>query len=176
MRQGEGYCQRDPINGTGRCRLHGGAGGAPKGNQNAIGNSGGGAPKLNRNAWKHGAFADREKIDARLEGEGREFVDMMTESILKEAARTVPEMPSERREELAREMALLMYQRGIASGDIASPENGGRGIGWERERTIERGGETVTIRESVVNPAFRESVRLSEQEHRLWHELNLFPD
>lgn len=31
--------------------------GAPKGNQNAVGNIGGGAPICNRNAWKHGAYA-----------------------------------------------------------------------------------------------------------------------
>jgi hypothetical protein len=36
VRTSEGYCQKYPINGTGRCRLHGGAGGAPEGNQNAV--------------------------------------------------------------------------------------------------------------------------------------------
>ena len=80
VRTSDGYCQKHPINETGRCRLHGGAGGAPRGNRNAAGNAGGGAPALNRNAWKHGAFADIEKIDARLEGSAREYVDPLTSS------------------------------------------------------------------------------------------------
>ena len=58
VRSGDGYCQKFPINGTGRCRLHGGAGGAPKGNQNAVGNTGGGAPEGNLNALRNGLHAD----------------------------------------------------------------------------------------------------------------------
>ena len=176
VKSGDGYCQKAPINGTGRCRLHGGAGGAPKGNRNAVGNAGGGAPELNRNAWKHGAFADIEKIDARLEGDAREYVDTLAESLLERAAETVPGMAAERRRALAREAALLMYQGMIADGDIASPENGGRGLAWERERTIELAdGETVTYTETVVNPAWRQTIRLTDRQDRIWDELQLWP-
>lgn len=45
--------------GSGRCRTHPGRG-APKGNNNAVGNDGG-APENNGNAEKHGLTADAEK-------------------------------------------------------------------------------------------------------------------
>ena len=177
MKQDDGYCQKSPINGTGRCRLHGGAGGAPEGNRNSVGNAGGGAPALNRNSWKHGAFADIEKINARLEGDAREYVEKLTESTLNRAAETVPEMPVDRRQELAREAALLMYQQWVADGDLVVSENGGRGLTWERERTIESAdGETVTYTESVANPVWRQSIRLADRHDRIWDELNLWPN
>lgn len=179
VRSRDGYCLNAPINGTGRCRLHGGAGGAPKGNRNAVGNSGGGAPELNRNAWKHGGFADTQKLDARLAGDAREHVDTLAESMVERAAETAPEIPAARRRELAREAALLMYQEMLANGDLFAAEDGsgGRGIGWDRERTIERAdGETVTVTEPVVNPAFMQTVRLMQRHDRIWDELNLWPD
>lgn len=57
-----GYCESYPTKDddgeiiNGRCRMHGGTpdSGAPKGNQNGLGNSGGGAPKGNTNATSHG--------------------------------------------------------------------------------------------------------------------------
>jgi hypothetical protein len=156
--------------------LHGGAGGAPEGNRNAAGNAGGRAPELNQNSWKHGAFADIEKLDARLEGNAREYVDTLTESILERAAETVPEMPVDCRRELAREAALLMHQGMIANADLIASENGGRGVGWEREHTIELDtGETVTYTESVANPVWRQSIRLTDRQDRIWDELQLWP-
>jgi len=69
-----------------------------------------------------------------------------------------------------------MYQVMIADGDIASPENGGRGLAWERERTIELAdGETVTYTETVVNPAWRQTIRLTDRQDRIWDELQLWP-
>jgi hypothetical protein len=131
---------------------------------------------LNQNSWKHGAFADIEKIDARLEGNAREYVDTLTESLLDRAAETVPEMAPDRRRALAREAALLMYQKAIADGDLIASENGGRGFGWEREHTIELDtGETVTYTEPVANPVWRQSIRLGDREHRIWDELQLWP-
>jgi hypothetical protein len=176
VRTSDGYCQKHPINGTGRCRLHGGAGGAPEGNQNAVGNAGGGAPALNRNSWKHGAFADVEKLDARLEGDAREHVDTLAASLLDRAAETVPEMPVDRRWELAREAAVLLHQTMLANADLIASENGGRGFAWERERTIETSdGETVTYTEAVANPVWRQSIRLTERHDRIYDELNLWP-
>ena len=176
VKSGDGYCQKVPINGTGRCRLHGGAGGAPKGNRNAVGNAGGGAPALNQNSWKHGAFADIEKIDARLEGSAREYVDTLAESLLERAAETVPEMAAGHRRALAREAALLMYQTMLANADLIASENGGRGFAWDRERTIETSdGETVTYTETVVNPAWRQTIRLTARQDRIWDELQLWP-
>ena len=109
VRSGDGYCQRFPINGTGRCRLHGGAAGAPERSRNSFGNTGGGAPESNQNSWKHGAFADIEKIDARLKGNAREHIDTLAESLFDRAAETAPEMAADRRRTLAREGALLMH-------------------------------------------------------------------
>ena len=74
VRTGDGYCQKFPINGTGRCRLHGGAGGAPKGNQNAIGNLGGGAPEGNLNALRHGIHVDPLTFYETLKESARSFV------------------------------------------------------------------------------------------------------
>lgn len=56
-----GYCNRTAGWGTdhvheGRCKTHGGNGGAPKGNSNAAGNPGGGAPLGNSNAMEHGLY------------------------------------------------------------------------------------------------------------------------
>jgi acyl-CoA reductase-like NAD-dependent aldehyde dehydrogenase len=131
---------------------------------------------LNRNAWKHGAFADVEKLDARLEGNAREHVDTLAESLLDRAAETVPEMPADRRRALAREAALLMYQQAIAGGDLVSSESGGRGFGWDRERTVESaGGETITYTEPVVNPVVMQITHLSTREYRIWDELELWP-
>ena len=54
--QDDGRCWNLPINGTGRCRFHGGASTGPRdpskleGNDHAAGNSGSGAPELNMNA------------------------------------------------------------------------------------------------------------------------------
>lgn len=173
VKQGDGYCQNAPINGTGRCRLHGGAGGAPKGNQNAVGNAGGGAPELNRNAWKHGGFADTGKLDARLEGDAREYVDTLAESLIERAAETAPEIPADRRQALAREAAVVMYQETLANADLIA----GRGIRWECERTVKGANcEPVTITESVVNPAFMQTVRLMQRHDRIWDELNLWPN
>lgn len=173
VNQGDGYCRNAPINGTGRCRLHGGAGGAPKGNTNSVGNSGGGAPELNRNAWKHGAFADTEKLNARLEGDAREHVDAIAASLIERAAETAPEMPADRRRALAHEAAVVMYQEKLANADLIA----GRGISWQREHTIKGAdGEPITVTEPMVNPAFMQTVRLMQRHDRIWDELNLWPN
>lgn len=67
-----GYCNRTSGWGTesdqGRCRTHGGDGGAPEGNKNAEGNDGGAAPEGNENALTHGAYAEHAKKPL-IEGE-----------------------------------------------------------------------------------------------------------
>ena len=131
---------------------------------------------MNQNSWKHRAFADIEKIDARLEGSAREYVDTLAESLLERAAETVPEMAAGHRRALACEAALLMYQAMLANADLIASENGGRGFAWERERTIETSdGETVTYTETVVNPAWRQTIRLTARQDRIWDELQLWP-
>jgi len=76
-----GYCGAWPGKGTdhvgeGRCSKHGGAGGAPEGNDNAEGNDGGSAPEDNANAVTHGAYADCNSYYQNvLTDELREFVD-----------------------------------------------------------------------------------------------------
>jgi len=74
-----GYCDRSAGWGTdgnkGRCRTHGGNGGAPEGNDNAEGNDGG-PPEKNTNAVTHGAYADENSYYQNvLDDAMREFVD-----------------------------------------------------------------------------------------------------
>ena len=61
--------------GEGRCKYHGGSGGAPKGNKNAIGNNGG-APKGNKNARTHGAY--ETIIKDRLDNDEREVFEKIS--------------------------------------------------------------------------------------------------
>jgi len=76
-----GYCGAWPGKGTdhvgeGRCSKHGGAGGAPEGNDNAEGNDGGAAPEGNTNAVTHGAYADENTFYQDVLGDDlRDLVD-----------------------------------------------------------------------------------------------------
>ena len=64
----------------------------------------------------------------------------------------------------------------LANADLIASENGGRGFAWERERTIETSdGETMTYTESVANPVWRQTIRLTERHDRIYDELNLWP-
>ena len=85
-----GYCGAWPGKGTdhvgeGRCSKHGGAGGAPEGNDNAEGNDGGAAPEGNTNAVTHGAYADHNAYyQDVLDDAMRAFVDDVFEDYLEE--------------------------------------------------------------------------------------------
>jgi len=87
-----GYCNRVAGWGTdhlheGRCSSHGGGGGAPEKNQNAVGNDGGdGAPEGNNYAEKHAIHSDRLKYYDRLSDTDRALVDDIAESLLNRAS------------------------------------------------------------------------------------------
>lgn len=51
-----GFCTQYPVNGSNRCRMHGGTSNN-EGNDNAVGNDGG-APENNDNAERHGMRSD----------------------------------------------------------------------------------------------------------------------
>lgn len=115
-----GHYERYPCEGSSRCPNHGGKSSGPadssllKGNTHAARNDGG-APTGNTNAWRHGGFADLDKLDGRLEGGAREWVDRRdrrTEEILDIAEETAADRGPDRRRRLAREWALVAYCAG----------------------------------------------------------------
>lgn len=66
-----GYCTQYPVNGSERCRMHGGKGsGAPTGNGNAI---------------THGARSDPTNLYRHLDDDARAWVDKLVAGYLEEA-------------------------------------------------------------------------------------------
>ncbi len=76
VRNGNGYCENYPVDGASTCRMHGGTGGAPEGNTNAVGNAGGdGAPEGNTRALKHGVRADPWNLYESLDDTEQQWID-----------------------------------------------------------------------------------------------------
>lgn len=170
----DGRCQRAPINGTGRCRLHGGASTGPKdtshlhGNDHAVGNDGG-PPLLNRNAEIHGAFGDLDKLDQRLAGDAREFVDKHRESALETSRDARPSLDENRRERLAREYALLFYQWHQATADSFE-----RGFGVPREKSFQTPDGEVTAEVMGMNPTVVRGSQIGRRQHKIGNVLGLW--
>ena len=172
-----GRCGKLPINGTGRCRLHGGASTGPRdpskleGNDHAAGNPGGGAPELNMNAWIHGAFSDLDKLDQRLRGEAREKVDEHRECVcvLERSRDARPSLSEDRRKALAREYALSFYQWRLAAADTVK-----RGFGITHEETLETPDGEVTVERKRINPTVMQGSRLSRRQLRIGEVLGMF--
>jgi len=59
-------CQNYPVEGSDRCRMHGGTSGAPEDNQNAR---------------KHGMFSDRDKLYMSLDEEDKSHVEDIAQSL-----------------------------------------------------------------------------------------------
>lgn len=171
----DGRCQKAPINGTGRCRLHGGASTGPRDpstledNDHAVGNSGGGAPPLNRNAEIHGAFGDLDLLEQRLAGDALAYVEKIRESTLDMSRDARPSLSEDRRERLAREYALLFYQWHQATVDTFE-----RGMGLTREKTFETADGDVTAEVEVANPTLGRSSQIARRQHRIGNVLGLW--
>lgn len=113
-------------------------GGAPPGNQNAVGNPGGGAPALNSNAQKHGAFSyDHDRLYDRLardEPDVRAFVDTL-EARIEVRADDLPNL-----EQRARAVALQIVLHDRAVRDVQDRgvvlENGSRNPCVSRARRL----------------------------------------
>lgn len=169
-----GHCWKLPVNGTGRCRLHGGASTGPhdtshlEDNDHAVGNDGG-APLLNRNAEIHGAFGDLDKLDQRLGGDALDYVDQLETSTLKASREARPSLGEDRRERLAREYALLHYQWHQASADTFD-----RGMGLRREETYDTPDGEVTVTRYVANPTLGRGLQLSGRLRRIGNVLGLW--
>ncbi|MFC6723623.1 hypothetical protein ACFQE1_04315 [Halobium palmae] len=140
------------------------------GNDHAVDNSGGGAPEQNTNAATHGAFSDWRKHDARLEGEAREYVDELYAETLAHARVTAPDLDPEKRQQLARESAVLCHLETLAMNDGVD-----RGIAFEKdvEYEDENGGAwSGTV--PAVNPAMIQASAISSRQREIHHELGLF--
>jgi len=150
-----GYCDRTAGWGTdgdnGRCRTHGGDGGAPEGNDNAKGNNGG-APEKNTNAVSHGLYAEKNRFYQEVIGDDlRELCDEIFEDYLQRyrSRHGDPLTPDE-----ARLFEIAVNHIKIIHGDnwaADRPEetNSGNPI-VDRESKQTEYGERITYSESVV--------------------------
>ena len=172
-----GRCGKLPINGTGRCRLHGGASTGPKdpskleGNDHAAGNPGGGPPKLNRNAEIHGAFSALDKVEARLNEEGQAELKERMADLCERSRRFRPSLSEERREALAKEYVLSTHLWTLATADTFK-----RGFGLIREETFETANGEVTSKRTVLNPTVMRGSRLMRRQRRMGEVLGLFDE
>jgi hypothetical protein len=158
-------------------------GGAPLGNDNAVGNDGG-APEGNWNAAQHHGWSDSLKHYHRLAGDPRKRVDEHIESHREMYARyhgldmgnveqhIVANQDFEDEESVRdafRELAAMHDQRMRADGPVAK-----EGFMVEREVEFEdTDGETHTYTKDVVNPAIEAGLRLSSKRHTLEENLGL---
>ena len=170
VKQGEGHCQRSPINGTGRCRLHGGASpGAPEGNQNAVGNSGGGAPEGNANAIRHAGWSDPAKHYDRLVDDARQQVDELVAAYTDRYRDAHGREPDEEEMNQLRELAAMHHQWWCATAVVLE-----EGLVVEREIEFEaQDGETQTVTTPAVHPAQEACFRLSSRMRSKREELGI---
>lgn len=148
-------------------------GGAPEGNDNAVGNDGG-APKWNWNAAKHHGWSDPLKHYHRLGGEGKEWVNDLLAAYVERYA-LVHRMDAEEVEadedvmDDLRSLAAMLHQWRLATASTLRD-----GMIVEREREYEKpNGEMVTYTAEVVNPAENASLRTSQRERNLRADLGI---
>lgn len=166
-----GRCQRSVHDEDTRCFMHDESGppsshGAPKGNQNAVGNSGGGAPVRNTNAKKYGSWCDPLKEYDRLDDQGQAFVEELVRDTVD---RSKADLSKTQIKTKARRMGVLslMHSRGwaYALGDS------GEGLAVEREREFEDG---RTVTKVVLNPAIEADHRNRSKAYKIKRELRVF--
>lgn len=159
-----------PGSGGTRCRFHGGDSTGPEdtshldGNDHAAGNPGGGAPPLNTNAAVHHGFADWRKTYERLAPARTARVDRLTDDVLETAEEHAPEVAADRREELAREMAVLSVLAKSALADVFADAEDARGFVVEASDGHPR-----------VNPALAADAGLVRRRREIAEELRLWP-
>lgn len=163
VRSDDGYCQKHPINGTGRCRLHGGAGGAPKGNQNAVGNAGGGAPEGNLNALRDGLHVDPLTFYQCLWDEDRRYAQRM---FWERVERTDWRPEDVRLERLA--LAQMTFGKQV----MASNDTLRRGLMIEVEIGETPDGEPITAHR--VNSNMSRQLRFSSRHREVQTDLGLY--
>jgi hypothetical protein len=141
-----------------------------EGNDFAKGNPGGGAPKGNTNARVHGAWGDWEIAYDRFEGETKEYVDRLVESIQERAAEHAPDVDEEKRAELAKEHATLGVLKRLAEKDVwgfITDSDTGRGVLVEEER------EDLERNVEKLNPATKAVRRIVKRRRKIAEELCL---
>lgn len=164
-------CGRPAIGPHSKCDIHGGKSTGPvdvtplEGNDHAVGNLGGGAPELNTNAEIHGVFGELDTIEERLSDADREWVDELTACYLDRADDGVEDV-----EKKAREAALIQVKLARANVDFFR-----RGPAWSADRSVSTPDDEAATSRTVVNPTWRESVRLSRRCRELEKELGVFP-
>ena len=161
----------------GKCYFHGGASTGPdepatdhlEGNDHAAGNPGGAPPELNTNAATHGAACDWRKVDARIRGDAKAFVDRLYESNLRRATVTAGHLDATRRRALARELAVshLLWRRAAAD----SFERGM--VLTETVEYTTPEGETETFENTKLNPAMTVQFGHSSRQFAIWDELEI---
>lgn len=174
-----------PGSGGDRCRFHGGASTGPKdtehleNNDFAENNAGGGAPALNTNAQTaNGIWSDWRKVYERLDGDKKEYVERIAESIIDSSEPHTPDMDADRRERLAREDAVLRVLKGRVDFDIyAGLDTGGqepaadaRGVMVEEEVVVD--GESYTI--DKQNPALDRRGQVTARQRAIREELRYY--
>jgi hypothetical protein len=142
-------------------------GGAPLGNDNAVGNDGG-APEGNWNAAEYHGWSDPLKHYHRLAGSPRETVDRFLAEYVEDYA-LVHQMDTEEVEadekvmNGLRKLAATHDQRTRANGEVAKG-------GFMVEREIEyegSDGETQTFTQDVPNPALEADFRLGQKRRNI---------
>lgn len=157
-------------------------GGAPEGNQNAVGNDGG-APEGNRNAVKHGGWSDPLKHYERLKDgtladdpfKAREWIDRHVAEYVQDSA-LVHGMSTEAvradddvMDRLRALAAMLDLEMRASAEEILTPRV---------EREVEHefpDGETRTCTTEVINPAWRPAVRLTQRHRNERRDLGIDP-
>lgn len=165
-----------PGSGGSRCKFHGGSSSGPddtshlENNDYAKNNPGGRPPEGNGNAVIHGGFSDWQTAYRRFDSETKAYVGKLVDSILQRARETVPDMDSQKREQLAREKAVCMVLEQRTAADVwcSGP---GRGITVEKEVETTEGTYIV----EAINPAFGASISLSSRQREIAKELRLWP-
>lgn len=141
--------------------------GAPRGNQNAIGNAGGGAPFGNTNARKYGSWSGPLKEYHRLDEQGQAYVDEMVREAVENSKADLSE---EKIRSKAKRMAMLLVMYG--AGWTYAFGDDGEGLVAVRERELEDGSRVIG---PIRNPAIEGDLRNSSKAYKLMEELRLFP-
>lgn len=171
-------CQR-PAGANGVCRFHGRHATGPsdpsalEGNDHAAGNDGGGAPEGNTNALESGAFVPLHRIPERLTREQLHGVARWEWWAVLASRHYRPTLLERRRRRLAQQWAYLKVRQQTAGADVWV-EGFGRGFVYERERTTEVDGDSVTWTETRANPSIRVECRASAKRLKIGSTLGLY--
>jgi len=158
-----GYCSLVAGHGTdhtgdGRCKFHGGAGGAPKGNQNAK---------------KHGIYSQRSNYYNDLPAEQKAWVDSLVQSMMDDAPFDEDNF---QKFQMVREIAIDMHKKRHANDYIA--EEGIIQENMVRDEdgnpVTDKNGELVT--EAEENPVNMAYDRLDRTMTRKMKELGILDD